>query len=180
MPLCHFRRLEGTSHRRGGRCSGSLPARLCSFSTLALPREQSRTARGAGSRVSRSTVSSMAMSHPRPSGRSKGRLSPSRLTSFRGPPEKARRHGRGSPMKGRYASSSRLIAPTSIPSSSFSSTSINSCEKPSAHKHSDSVRVTPNLKRRLSEFTNKGSAHAIAGAKANFPRYHVNRVQAVF
>jgi hypothetical protein len=48
------------------------------------------------------------------------------------------------------------------------------------HKHSGSVGVTPNLKRRLSEFTNKGSAHAIAAAKARFPRYHVNRVPAVF
>jgi hypothetical protein len=48
------------------------------------------------------------------------------------------------------------------------------------HKPSDSVRAMPNLKRRLSEFTNKGSAHAIAGAKAHFPRYHVNRVPAVF
>ena len=84
------------------------------------------------------------------------------------------------PMKDRYPSSYRLIALTSIPSSSFSSASINSREKPSVHKHLGSMRITPNLKRRLSEFTNKGSARAIAGAKAHFRRYHVNRVPAVF
>ena len=62
----------------------------------------------------------------------------------------------------------------------FSSTADNSCGELGLHNHSDSVRVTPNLKRRLSKFTNKGSTHAIAGTKAHFPRYHVNRVPAVF
>jgi hypothetical protein len=64
-------------------------------------------------------------------------------------------------------------------SSRFSATSINSCEKPSVHKHSGSLRVTPNLKRRLSEFTNKGSAHAIVVAKAHFRRYRLDLVLAV-
>jgi hypothetical protein len=104
---------------------------------------------------------------------------PSYLSSFRGPSQKARRHGRRSD-EGSLPIFLPPYSLTSIPSSGFSSTSINSCEKPGAHKHLDSVPVTPNLKRRLSEFTNKGSAHAIAGAKAHFLRYHVNRVQAVF
>jgi hypothetical protein len=45
-----------------------------------------------------------------------------------------------------HPSSCRLIALTSISSGSFSSTSINTSEKSNVHKHSDSVRVTPNLK----------------------------------
>src|ERR1700723_803722 len=61
---------------------------------------------------------------------------------FPGPPQKRSRTA-GDLMKDRYPSSCRLIVPTSIPSSSSSSTSINSCEKPSVQKHSDSVRVTP-------------------------------------
>ena len=47
------------------------------------------------------------------------------------------------------------------------------------HKNLGSMRITPNLKRRLSEFTNKGSAHAIVVAKAHFRRYRLDLVLAV-
>lgn len=50
----------------------------------------------------------------------------------------------------------------------------------SAYNESFSVGVTSNLKGRLSELTNKGTTHAVAAAKARFPRYHVDRVPAVF
>ena len=97
-----------------------------------------------------------------------------REVSRRGQPLPQQRTSRTGVGVMRWATFCRLIALTSIPSSSFSSASINSCGKPSVHSPSDSVRAMPNLKWCLSEFTNKGSAHAIAGAEAHFPCYHVN------